>query len=108
MTALPSTRELRALDVVEVVPAGCFALITGEAWSPHLRPGELAIIDMADTALQIGELYALMIQTRDGDRPFVVQPFRRRAIRPRFGEGGIVVIIGLLEAAAERGVSISL
>ena len=32
MSALPATRELRALDVVEAVPAGCFALLVmGEA-----------------------------------------------------------------------------
>lgn len=36
MTALPSTRELRALDAVEVVAAGCFANISFQPWqSPH-------------------------------------------------------------------------
>jgi hypothetical protein len=80
MTALPSVRELRALDTFDIVPAGHFALpVTGSEWAPHLRPGEFAVIDTTDTAPQIGELFALLIDTGRGAHVTrIVQPYRGR------------------------------
>ena len=114
MTALPQIRELRALDVFDIVPAGHFALpVTGEAWAPHLRPGEFAVIDTTDTAPQIGELFAILIQTRDGDRPMIVQSYRSRICPAEVGTmyrfagqrfAGVIAGDGPLSAAgwAER------
>lgn len=85
MTALPSTRELRALDVVEVVPAGCFGLlVTRRTWSPHLQPGELAVIDATDRTHQAGELFALAVLTIDGLRLRIVQATRSAPDAPGF------------------------
>ena len=62
MSSLHFFRELRALDVLDVVPAGHIAvLVRGDQFEPHLYAGEFAIIDTADTERVFGELYALTI-----------------------------------------------
>lgn len=73
----PARRDLRALDVLEVVPAGCFGvLVIGEEWAPHIRPGELAIVDPTDTTPHPGELYAIGRQGIDRDQTRIVQIHR--------------------------------
>ena len=84
----------RALPVLDVVPAAHFGLAVADAsWTPHLRPGELAVVDTADKEPQTGELFALALQSRAGDRLALVQPCRsalasRRSVAFRFGFGG--------------------
>lgn len=74
---VPARRDLRALDVVEVVPAGCFGvLVMSDAWAPHIRPGELAVIDPTDTTPQPGELYVIGRQGIDHDQTRIVQVCR--------------------------------
>ena len=52
--------ELRALDVVDVNPAGHFGMfITGDDFAPHLRPGEIAVVDTTDKERILGELYVV-------------------------------------------------
>ncbi len=57
-------REARALTMFDMVPAGHLAVpVTDERWEPHLRPGEFAVLDVADIEPQLGELYGLTIQS---------------------------------------------
>ena len=52
----------RALEIVEHVPAGCIGVVvTSDAFDPHLRHGEIAIVDTSDKAPQFGELYAITL-----------------------------------------------
>ena len=47
--------ELRALEVMDVLPAGCFEMLVEDVCSvPHLRPGEFAVIDPSDCEPQHG------------------------------------------------------
>lgn len=52
--------ELRALDVLDVVPAGCMAVRDLDGFcEPHIRAGEFAIADTADREPKHGELFLL-------------------------------------------------
>ncbi len=73
MAVLPAG-ELRALTILDAVPAGCRALPIGDdRHAPHLRTGEVAIVDPADCDLVHGELYAIQY----GRGPTVMQAIRR-------------------------------
>ena len=51
---------LRALTLHDVVPAGCRTMPVLDDWhAPHLRLGEMAVVDPSDRELQHGELYAV-------------------------------------------------
>ena len=74
--------EVRALTLLDVVPAGHIAVpIMHARWAPHLRPGEFAILDVSDTVPQPGELYGLTIQSPrypSGTVLKIVQPYRSK------------------------------
>jgi hypothetical protein len=53
-------KDYRALDICDVVPAGCIGvLMTDDSFAPHLRCGEFAVVDTADKSTEFGELYVL-------------------------------------------------
>ena len=50
--------EVRALTMLDVVPAGCRAMsVLNDHHAPHLRRGEVVIIDPTDCSLVHGELF---------------------------------------------------
>ena len=58
--AVPLPPEVRALTVLDTVPAGCRAMpVPDDRNAPHLRRGEVAIIDPADCVLVHGELFVV-------------------------------------------------
>lgn len=62
--------EVRALTVLDTVPAGCRAMtVPNDYHAPHLRRGEVAIIDPTDCALVHGELFAVQY----GQGPAIMQ-----------------------------------
>lgn len=86
--AVPVTddAEVRALTLYDVVPAGHMAVpVTNSRWSPHLMPGEFAILEVADTEPQFGELYGLMIGTMGKPMLRIVQPYRSRLFAGCYG-----------------------
>jgi hypothetical protein len=72
--ALPTSSDYRAFEIVERVPPGCFTLrIEDDRHVPHLRPGEMAVVDPHDREYQCGEVYA--IQQSRGPVIWEVRPF---------------------------------
>ena len=75
--------ELRALLAYDELPPGCIAHpVTEDDLSPHLRPGEFAIVDPADREPVRGELFLVAWDSRtlnpDGsERLALVQAFQR-------------------------------
>jgi hypothetical protein len=58
-------QPIRALTLLDVVPAGCFLYpVTNDDSAPHLHVGEFAIVDTTDTQPQHGELY--LVRRSDG------------------------------------------
>lgn len=52
--------ELRALMVLPAIPPGHMTFpVTDDTFMPHLRPGELAVIDMSDRQPENGELFLI-------------------------------------------------
>lgn len=52
--------DLRALEQFETVPAGCTGIVvTSDLFAPHLRCGEIAVVDTKDQSTEFGELYVL-------------------------------------------------
>lgn len=52
------TGELRALDALDHVPAGCRLVLQSDDYhAPHIRPGEFVVIDPNDCGLVLGELF---------------------------------------------------
>ncbi len=78
--ALPTpapTQELRALPMFDDLPAGCILHpIVDELTTPHLKPGEFAVVDTTDRRPDLGELF--VIQWIGGRRDVV------RAYHPRY------------------------
>lgn len=76
--SLESEGKVRALQVYDAVPPGCVGILIRDAsFSPHLQPGEIAIVDTTDKGRQPGELYALRMSQRvGGDRKIIVQLLR--------------------------------
>ncbi|WP_019905679.1 S24 family peptidase [Methylobacterium sp. 77] len=83
MSASPViTQELRALLVCDALPAGCIAKpVKDDSLAPHLRPGELAIVDTTDCDPIHGELFFVAwtgSQAHDGSEDGdLVQAYRR-------------------------------
>ena len=52
--------QLRALLILPSIPPGCLTIeIDDEAFTPHLRPGEFAVIDVTDHHPEMGELFLI-------------------------------------------------
>ena len=67
--------EVRALTIFDAVPAGCRAMpVPDDRNAPHLRRGEVAVIDPADCVLVHGELFAVQF----GRGPSITQALWRR------------------------------
>ena len=66
-TPSSSHREYRALDLHRAPPRGCvpFAVLT-QRHAPHLRYGEIALVDLNDHRPVSGELF--VIQWSNGER----------------------------------------
>ena len=71
--------DLRALEQFDAVPAGCTGMIvTSSRFAPHLRPGEIAVVDLSDKEPVSGELFVIGINNRFGERePRIVQTIGR-------------------------------
>ncbi len=64
--------ELRALDVLDVVPAGCVAVMDDSGLcEPHIKIGEFAIADTNDRDPRKGEIY--LIRWKEGGRMSILQ-----------------------------------
>lgn len=60
MNTTPQQPGLRSFIVHDSMPAGCAAyLVTDELNAPHLRPGDVAVIDTADREPTPGELFVI-------------------------------------------------
>ncbi|MDT2022837.1 hypothetical protein [Methylocella sp. CPCC 101449] len=75
MSNLPvSVDLLRALEVMDVVPAGCVGIpVRDHSFSPHLKPGEIAIVDTTDKSPAYGELFVLTFMSGRGPIRQIVQ-----------------------------------
>jgi hypothetical protein len=59
--------EIRALEMIRTLPEGCTLFpVMDERSDPHLRQGEIAVIDLTDREPQHGEVY--VIQWSSGRR----------------------------------------
>jgi hypothetical protein len=66
--ARPQQPDLRAFIVYEDLPQGFVAYpVTDEANAPHLRPGDIAIIDPTDCEPAAGELFVIDWQSGGSD-----------------------------------------
>ena len=73
---MPIPSEYRALDVFDEVPASHrLILVLHVGFEPHLRLGEVAVVDTTDKDPQQGELYMVTIRSsgRDGSHLRIVQ-----------------------------------
>lgn len=74
-------KQLRALTVFDSLPPGCaLQLVSNDDSAPHIRVGEFAVIDPADTAPQHGEVY--IVRRLDGTtsiRQLISRPFKSPA-----------------------------
>lgn len=74
-------KQLRALTVFDSLPPGCsLRLVSNDDSAPHIRVGEFAVIDPADTAPQNGEVY--IVRWLDGTtsiRQLLSRPFKSPA-----------------------------
>lgn len=67
MTALALQPEYRALMMFDRLPVGCIAHLVTDSYSqPHIRAGEWVVVDTADRAPRLGEVY--LIQWLNGRR----------------------------------------
>jgi hypothetical protein len=82
--AMPACVEpFRALTVFEDIPPGHKAVrVHHESFAPHVRVGEIAIVDTLDKEVQDGELYMFWISGRDRRHLRIVQPYRPHSPRP--------------------------
>ena len=70
--AVPS--GVRALTVFDAVPNGCRAMpVPDDRNAPHLRQGEIAVVDPADCVLVHGELFVVQY----GQGPAIMQAIWR-------------------------------
>lgn len=64
----PQQPDLRAFIVHDRLPAGCIAYpVTDEKNAPHLRPGDIAIVDPSDCLPSTGELFVIEWQSGGTD-----------------------------------------
>lgn len=69
-------KPVRALTLIERLSHGCMTfLVPDAASSPHLRPGEYAVVDLSDRTPQHGELF--LIQSNCGERKRYIQQATR-------------------------------
>ena len=97
MSALPAfpvaTGEHRALTVYAAPPEGCGTIpVPDDAFAPHLKAGELAVIDPDDREPAAGEIYVVKISRPREDcgyRLAIVQlrPSRGRIVDPSDPDG---------------------
>lgn len=83
ITSAPQQPDLRSFIVYDRLPPGCVVHpITNDDNSPHLRPGDLALIETADREPTQGELFLIEWHSRDPDTPrlAIVETFRRGAL----------------------------
>ena len=93
-----AARALRALDVLDTVPPGCRGVVVGhDRFAPHIRRGEIAVIDTTDKSPHRGEIYALWIGEAH-PKPKLVQVTRGRA----GGTDGLFFAFGLPEPGREH------
>jgi hypothetical protein len=72
--SLPALKHVRALDVLNVIPAGCIGIVVQDnSFAPHLRWGEIAVIDTTDKSTEYGELYLLTFASGCGPVRHIVQ-----------------------------------
>jgi hypothetical protein len=68
MTGIVQQPSLRSFIVCERLPQGCVAYpVTDGQNEPHLRPGDLAIIDPTDRQPAVGELFVIEWQSGGTD-----------------------------------------
>ena len=79
--ALHPITDLRALEQFDAIPAGCTGMVvTSGRFAPHLRPGEIAVLDPNDKEPVSGELFVVGINDVFGERkPRIVQTMVRIA-----------------------------
>ncbi len=66
-TPIHPQKEYRALEVMTSVPQGCMLFpVMDDRSDPHLRRGEIAVVDTTDREPQHGEVF--VIQWSDGRR----------------------------------------
>jgi hypothetical protein len=51
--------QIRALDLLDHVPAGCKLVLATDTANALIQPGEFVIVDLTDTAFVSGELYLI-------------------------------------------------
>jgi hypothetical protein len=69
-------KPVRALTLIDKLSAGWMTFrIPDKASSPHLRPGEFAVVDLSDRSPQHGELF--LIQSSSGERNRYIQQSTR-------------------------------
>ena len=88
--SLETTTDLRALEQFDIIPAGCTGMVvTSNRFAPHLRPGEIAVVNPSDKEPVSGELFVIGIRNQFDERePTIVQTFGRIA---NLLEGGNLV-----------------
>lgn len=92
---LPAFRhqpELRALMLLDALPPGCITIhVPDDRFGPHLREGELAIIDTTDVEPTIGEFFVIAYDDRRRASGCVlefVEPIRRMENYVEAGKNG--------------------
>ena len=72
---LQPVTDLRALEQFDTVPAGCTGMVvTSTRFAPHLRAGEIAVVDPNDKEPVSGELFIIGINGAMGElKPRIVQ-----------------------------------
>jgi hypothetical protein len=69
-TPIPSRPEYRAPEMMTSIPPGCMLFpVMDDRSDPHLRGGEIAVVDTADRGPQHGEVF--VIEWSDGRRCIV-------------------------------------
>ncbi|MGH6861808.1 MAG: hypothetical protein ACRECY_16275 [Phyllobacterium sp.] len=64
MSTMTHQPELRALMMFDKLPAGCISFLVTDDYSlPHIRPGELVVVDTNDTRPRNGELSVIQWQS---------------------------------------------
>jgi hypothetical protein len=83
--SLPAIRhqpELRALLLLDTLPAGCITyLVPDSSFAPHLREGEFAVVDTADVEPVPGEFFVIAYgddRVSAGYRFDLVEPICRK------------------------------
>ncbi len=84
----PQQPDLRAFVVYDRLPAGCTAYpVTDNRNAPHLRVGDIAVIDPSDRDPAAGELFVI---DRGEDSSGIVETWRM-SLRASSGPGGSII-----------------